>query len=239
MQDAPYLPADLHRQIQVDCIYTVHYFEYTKHYRYAGEAHDFWECVYVDRGEVIATAGTENITLGRGEILFHPPNEWHTLRANGVVAPNLVVLSFASRSSLMESFRGRHMRPGNRGRALISAILRESESVFVTPLGGYNDLYQYFSITSSSAEKKAYAEEFIDYVLSDGVQAEISRLGMFSPYRELSFSAEGLENLQKERHARGISAFLPAQTYAEFSSLSRRAAEGDGAALKKIENLLA
>ena len=135
MQDAPYLPADLHRQIQVDCIYTVHYFEYTKHYRYAGEAHDFWECVYVDRGEVIATAGTENITLGRGEILFHPPNEWHTLRANGVVAPNLVVLSFASRSPLMESFRGRHMRPGNRGRALISAILRESESVFATPLG--------------------------------------------------------------------------------------------------------
>ena len=109
----------------------------------------------------------------------------------------------------------------------------------ITPLTKYNDLYQYFSITSSSAEKKAYAEEFIDYVLSDGVQAEIFRLGMFSPYRELSFSAEGLEKLQKERRARGISAFLPAQTYAEFSSLSRRAAEGDGAALKKIENLLA
>ena len=121
----------------------------------------------------------------------------------------------------------------------INRLFSRDEEAFVTPLGGYNDLYQYFSITSSSAEKKAYAEEFIDYVLSDGVQAEIFRLGMFSPYRELSFSAEGLETLQKERRARGISAFLPAQTYAEFSSLSRRAAEGDGAALKKIENLLA
>ena len=91
-----YEGTELFHDIAIDKLYTVHYFEYSKSYTYPGETHDFWECVYVDRGEIIVTAGEREIRLARGEILFHEPNEWHTLRANGIVAPNLVVLSFSS-----------------------------------------------------------------------------------------------------------------------------------------------
>lgn len=129
-----YIKTALCHDICIDGIYTIHYIEHTKDYHFAGEAHDFWECVYVDRGEVIATAGQKEVALGPGEILFHQPNEWHTLRANGVVAPNIVVFSFASSSPRMQDFCGRRARVGNRGKALISAIIRESESVFETPL---------------------------------------------------------------------------------------------------------
>ncbi|MBQ8859401.1 MAG: AraC family ligand binding domain-containing protein, partial [Clostridia bacterium] len=78
-----YVGTKLHKEISVEELYTVHYFEYSNTYRYPGESHDFWECVYVDRGEVVITAGEEELCLSRGEILFHAPNEWHTLRANG------------------------------------------------------------------------------------------------------------------------------------------------------------
>ena len=91
--------------------------------------------MYVDRGEVVITADKEELCLSRGEILFHAPNEWHTLRANGTIAPNLVVLSFSSSSPAMEDFCGFRTSLDNRARALISSIVRESEAVFSTPLG--------------------------------------------------------------------------------------------------------
>lgn len=47
----------LKRAFNVERIYSVHYFEFSKDYTFPGEAHDFWEFVYVDKGEIIATAG--------------------------------------------------------------------------------------------------------------------------------------------------------------------------------------
>lgn len=130
-----YIGQALESEISIDKLYTIHYFEYGKRYAFPGERHDFWECVYVDRGEIIVTAREREVRLCRGEILFHEPNEWHTLRANGQVAPNLVVFSFSSDSPAMEYFRERHFRIGQRARALIGAVLREAGALFATPLG--------------------------------------------------------------------------------------------------------
>ena len=131
----PYIGTELKKDVAVEQLYTVHYFEYTSTYQFDGEAHDFWECVYVDRGEIIVSEDGREYRLGRGEILFHAPNTFHTLRANGEVAPNLVVLSFSCHSPAAERLRGLRTTVGRAGKAMISAILRESECVFSTPLG--------------------------------------------------------------------------------------------------------
>ena len=81
-----------------------------KGYSFAGEMHDFWEFVYVDKGEIIATAGDEDFLLGHGKIIFHKPNEWHTLRANGSIAPNIVIASFACSSPAMGFFENKIMK---------------------------------------------------------------------------------------------------------------------------------
>ena len=39
--------------LNISKIYTVHYFDYSKDYAFPGESHDFWEIVYVDKGEVL------------------------------------------------------------------------------------------------------------------------------------------------------------------------------------------
>ncbi|MBO5051831.1 MAG: helix-turn-helix domain-containing protein [Clostridia bacterium] len=174
-----YEGTELMRDIAVDKLYTVHYFEYSKSYAYPGEAHDFWECVYVDRGEIIATAGEREIRLCRGEILFHEPNEWHTLRANGIVAPNLVVLSFSSPSPAMAAFRGLHAKLGQRSRELISGILRESEAVFSTPLGNPGIMKMEKRETSPlGAEQliRAYLEELLILLLRSEPAAQSSTL---------------------------------------------------------------
>ncbi|MEG2959689.1 MAG: AraC family ligand binding domain-containing protein, partial [Oscillospiraceae bacterium] len=82
------------RPITVEGLVTVHYFEYSSSYYFEGESHDFWELLYVDKGELDVDAGEERHHLTRGQMIFHQPGEFHALHANGVVAPNLVVLSF-------------------------------------------------------------------------------------------------------------------------------------------------
>ena len=62
--------------ITVDSVYTIHYFEYTNNFYYAGESHDFWEFVYVDKGSVDICMDDKQITLKKGDIAFHQPNEF-------------------------------------------------------------------------------------------------------------------------------------------------------------------
>ena len=78
---------ELAQEITIRRIYTVHYFEYMNDFYYAGESHDFWEFLFVDKGAICVTAGDEHLNLKKDEIVFHKPNEFHNLWANGQIAP--------------------------------------------------------------------------------------------------------------------------------------------------------
>lgn len=127
-------PVELIRPLVVDRVVTVHYFEYSSHYYFEGERHDFWEFLYVDKGELDVIAGESPHRLGRGALIFHRPGEFHALRANGVTAPNLVVVSFYCESPAMEWFVERVTAAGEAERALLARIVEEGESAFSTPL---------------------------------------------------------------------------------------------------------
>ena len=64
---------ELAQEITIRRIYTVHYFEYMNDFYYAGESHDFWEFLFVDKGAICVTAGDEHLNLKKDEIVFHKP----------------------------------------------------------------------------------------------------------------------------------------------------------------------
>lgn len=65
-----------------------------KGFNYAGEAHDFWEAVYVCDGK-IGVAGDEHIYhLDEGMVVFHKPMEFHRLWTEGGMAAHLMIISF-------------------------------------------------------------------------------------------------------------------------------------------------
>ncbi len=116
--------------------------------------------------------------------------------------------------------------------------VRQMEAV-ITPLSEYSDLYQYISVTAASAEKKAYAEMFIEFLLSEEAQKKVSNLGMFSPYYRLSYDLSGLEEMQTAiQKSAAYPVFTPLSVFGEFSENALLAAKGDEAALKKLKNLL-
>lgn len=129
-----YKAIKLKKHIEVEELYSVHYFEYSSSYSFIGEAHDFWELVYVDSGSILVTAGDESFTLGRGELIFHAPGEFHALAANGLEAPNLVVVGFGCRSEAMEFFRSYRGALGAAGRESLARVVEEARFAFSTPL---------------------------------------------------------------------------------------------------------
>lgn len=124
----------LNELIKVESIYSVHYFEYMSNFSFGGESHDFWEILCVDKGEVHVIADDRKLSLKKGEIIFHKPNEFHNLNANGITAPNLVVVSFACHSSAMSFFEDKVLTIGETERHLLASIIKEAKLSFSTPL---------------------------------------------------------------------------------------------------------
>lgn len=133
-----YTPITLNKTIDIEALFSVHYFEYTSDFVFEGETHDFWEFLCVDKGEVEVTAGTTTHNLHKGDIIFHQPGEFHALKAIGKTAPNLAVVSFTCHSPAMDYFRGRILPIVESDRALIAQIIMEARNTFSTPL---NDPY--------------------------------------------------------------------------------------------------
>lgn len=129
-----YIGTKLEEVISIKEIFSIHYFEYMSNYNFEGERHDFWELLYVDKGEVEVIADDEHFVCKHDEIIFHKPNEFHALRANGVVAPNLVVLSFSCLSEKMKFFENKRLQINSQEKKIISQIIMEARKAFSSPL---------------------------------------------------------------------------------------------------------
>ncbi len=129
-----YTPLIPYKPIVVESLVTVHYFEYSNTYKFIGETHDFWELLYVDKGEVCVEANERKHTLKKGQIIFHAPGEFHNVCSNGVDAPNLVVVSFICKNENMKFFNEKILPADNNTRALLARIVAEAREAFITPL---------------------------------------------------------------------------------------------------------
>lgn len=129
-----YQPFLLTEELHITQIITIHYFEYTNTYHFHGESHDFWEFLCVDKGEVTVTAGEKKLILQQGQIIFHEPNEFHNVQANGKIAPNLVVISFSCDSFCMKQFRNLITTISETEKTFLAQIIREARHCIATPL---------------------------------------------------------------------------------------------------------
>lgn len=129
-----YVSTYLKQEISIDRLVTVHYFEYTSDYFFSGEVHNFWEFLYVDKGEVEVTAGENCYLLKKGEVIFHKPMEFHNLWANGHVAPNLVVVSFECDSPAIKFFENKILTMDDNERNFLGHILEEAQQTFSSHL---------------------------------------------------------------------------------------------------------
>lgn len=126
---------DFQTSISIGTIYSIHYYEYHTDFTFSGETHDFWEFVYADKGETIITSDQTDFRLKAGELYFHKPNEFHAVRSDGQIAPNLIVISFdlsASNNANLQLFAlsNRILRIDQTERRLLALIIQEAKQSF-------------------------------------------------------------------------------------------------------------
>lgn len=119
---------DLKSEFSVKSVYTLFYMEISKDFSYGGESHDFWEMVYIDKGEMLCTAGRKRFVLKSGELTFHRPGEYHNLSGNERVNSNVSILTFDSEALDDSFYEGRIFRLDNEEKALLSMLFEEGLS---------------------------------------------------------------------------------------------------------------
>lgn len=103
-------------------------------------------------------------------------------------------------------------------RLIKSGVTFESQ-----PITFYNDMFQYISITSTDGQKIAFANTFIDYLLSEDVQKKLVDISMFSVNGYKLYSDN--EHFSKFENASvkyTISPFLQEQTIESIKKQSKQ-----------------
>ena len=114
----------------VESIITIFYMELNENFCYDGEKHDFWEMVYIDKGEMICTADKNRFVLKSGEMTFHKPNEFHNLSGNNNTSTNVSILTFCCKSRAMKNFEGKIFRLAPEEKSLLSMLFTEGLSCY-------------------------------------------------------------------------------------------------------------
>ncbi len=90
----------IQQQIQITNMYSLFESHFENGYTFQGETHNFWECLYVVKGEV-CVAGDERVyNLTSGSIVFHKPMEFHKFSVEKESGADLLIFSFDAEGAL-------------------------------------------------------------------------------------------------------------------------------------------
>lgn len=181
-----YIKHKITNLININKIVTIHYYELDKDFCYNGESHNFWEMVYVDSGVVEINTGKNQILLKQGEVIFHKPNEFHTLNADKKTASNVFVISFVCSSEAMKFFYKKTMPVPAKLKKHISLIIEEyNETFFPMSLDDIRLDFKENPPIGSQQMIKTYLEQFLILLI---------RHEQSSKYLRVFPSKESMEN---------------------------------------------
>lgn len=120
--------------VEISALYSFYHFHFAAGYVFPGERHPFWEMVCVLNGQVDIGADDAVYMLSAGDVIFHRPDEFHSIWANYAHAPDLLVVSFECSSPAMRAFERRQLRATPAQRALMEDMIREAERTFTASL---------------------------------------------------------------------------------------------------------
>ena len=158
-------------EIRISGFKSVYYFEHGKEFYHAPEQHDFWEIVYVDKGEIIAVTDGVGQSLTEGQAIFHQPNDIHSHISNKKVPNNMFVVTFLTSSPAMDFFRKKTFNIDESLKPLLALFLEEAKNALGEVQGNYKERRaldfsgEKFGSTQLMA---AYLEEFLIKLIRSG-----------------------------------------------------------------------
>ncbi len=121
-------PIPLPTIFNVDAVINLSYYRLNKDYKFPGEAHNFWEFIYVDRGSLIVTAGAQTYYMKSGELAFHCPNEFHAFQSVG--QSDVIVVSFHCDDPAMDQLKQKVLFLHHKEKEHLKMLVDESQQVY-------------------------------------------------------------------------------------------------------------
>lgn len=115
-------PVKVENQFNISSMFSLFYTHYDKTYRFAGETHNFWECVYVISGSICASGDEQVYNLNAGDIIFHKPLELHKFSVTHQEGATLLIFSFSLSGPMCEYLENKVFSLNNEQKAILSAL---------------------------------------------------------------------------------------------------------------------
>ena len=110
-------------QIRITDMYSLFEAHYESGYAFPGEAHNFWECLYVMDGQACVSGNERVYYLSPGSIIFHKPLEFHKFIINGREGADLLIFSFSAQGPLTASLEEKVFCLSDGQRGILSSML--------------------------------------------------------------------------------------------------------------------
>ena len=99
--------------------------EKAENFNFAGESHDFWELVFIEKGTVGITAGSRVFTCLPGTLIFHKPNEFHRIRNAGEGVIRFTVISFFMQGDYAQKLYNKVITLAGETEQLANSLIRQ------------------------------------------------------------------------------------------------------------------
>ena len=110
-------------QLKIEKFFSLFEVHYENGYDFAGETHNFWECVYILDGSLCVSGDERVYNLTKGEIVFHKPLELHKLNVNNEQGATLLIFSFSMEGRLVDRLKNRVFRLSQEQEQIVSSML--------------------------------------------------------------------------------------------------------------------
>lgn len=134
----PYQPLDEKPLLELESVHSLYHFRFASGYVFPGERHPFWEMVYVLSGQVDIGADDKTYMLCKGDVIFHRPDEFHSIWANYAHTADIMVTAFRCSSPAMTFFERRRTRATPAQQAILACLLHEGELTFSDSFESHN-----------------------------------------------------------------------------------------------------
>ncbi|MDF2985687.1 MAG: hypothetical protein K0R50_1197 [Eubacterium sp.] len=120
-------PLGMSSKINIIKIHTLFYQEKEKGFAFKGEAHDFLELTYIDKGKMYTEIDNKTILLEQGDVIFYNLNQFHTQWCDSNQSVSFITLTFDMDIDPAVLF-GRSHAVDNEIKALLQKIIFEKEN---------------------------------------------------------------------------------------------------------------
>lgn len=169
----------INKVFNISKMISFHANEFDNNFIFNGEKHSDWEIVYIDKGSVEVKRDKEILILSQGDLIFHRPHEFHSIKSYNS-SPNFFVIAFVCHSPAMSCFDKYSTKLDKAQKLLLSSAIKEAENSYHIPKNTIEDNFYVKEDATFGAEQlvKTYLEQLLILLARKRMKVELKQTSM-------------------------------------------------------------